>query len=129
MNDYLKTKRALSIDEMELIRQVILEEIDGDEEGTALFRRLLAKSIRYTSIRAGWGLLSAEEKADADEGRTAAHDSIITHFNMLSRYLENKGKDISWRETLGDISADPYNRKRIGDMAGYLVFAESLMQR
>ena len=129
MTAYLKIKKSLAPDEMELIRQSILKSIDGDEEGTALFNRLLEKSIRYITIRASWGTLSVEDKAETDPSRTSAHDSVITHFNMMARYLASKGKDTTWRDLLGDPDEDPYNRKRIGDEACYIVFAEALKQR
>lgn len=127
--EHEKTKNLFSVDEMETIRQSILRGIDGDEEGTALFHRLLEKSIRYATIRAGWGMLSADEKAETDSARTSAHDSVITHFNMLARYLVSKEKDTAWRDLLGDPATDPYNRKRIGDEACYIVFAEALKHR
>ncbi|MGN9012499.1 hypothetical protein ACTNBP_07090 [Oliverpabstia intestinalis] len=36
--------------------------------------------------------MSKEEKIDTDSLRTSHHDSVITHLNMLARYLKMQGE-------------------------------------
>lgn len=125
-------KRAvmpLSIDEMEKILKEMNEEIGNDEDALELYEELKEKAREYTNIRAGWSALSIADKAKTDPLRTAKHDSLITHFNMLARYLRNNEKKAAWRDLLGDPALDPENRKRIGDMGNYISFVEALNAR
>jgi len=48
---------------------------------------------------------------------------------MLARYVKMQGKAAQWRDCLGDEKENPYNRKRIGDFACYLVFINSINAR
>ena len=48
---------------------------------------------------------------------------------MKPGVYEIQGKDIEWRHKLGHIEDDPYNRKRIGDFACYIVFVNCLCRR
>ena len=57
-------------------------------DAAELYTELIAVATRYAAIRAGWQQLSREEKMDRDPSRTSCHDSVITHFNMLSRYFK-----------------------------------------
>jgi len=57
------------------------------------------------------------------------HDSVITHFNMLARWLRKQGQPANWRDELGDVEKDPALRKRIGDFACYMVFVSALLER
>ena len=66
----------------------------------------------------------SREKAECDSGRTACHDSVITKFNMLARYLKIQGRDIGWRDKLGYEEEEKLYRKKIGDFACYLVLVE-----
>lgn len=66
---------------------------------------------------------------DTDSLRTSHHDSVITHLNMLTRYLKMQGKQAMWREQLGDVEENGYVRKGIGDFACYLVFVDSICAR
>lgn len=128
-SDYSNEPNALTFEQMQQIHQEILSEIGNDEDALELYNDLLQKAIRYTKIRADWALMTREERMDADSGRTSAHDSVIIGFNMLARYLKSQGKEAGWRSILGDLDKDPSLRKRIGDMANYLVFIEALSQR
>lgn len=74
-------------------------------------------------------LSSIEEKKDRDSSRTSCHNSVITHFNMLARYLKMQGKQAKWRDELGYEEDDKYFRKTIGDFGCYLVFVNSLCAR
>jgi hypothetical protein len=67
--------------------------------------------LRYAAIRAGWPLMTAEERHGADPGRTAAHNVVIDACNILSREMGKRGMDASWREKLGQ------DRRVIGDFA------------
>ena len=58
--------------------------------------------------------------------RSAKHDSIIIKFNQLARYLRMQGKEVKWRDMLGD---ERHNRKLIGDMACFLTFVQALNGR
>jgi len=51
------------------------------------------------------------------------HDEMITNCNILARYQEKTGKDISWRKALGD---EKVTRKVIGDFASYVAFVRAL---
>lgn len=90
---------------------------------------LIAVATKYAAIRAGWQQLSREEKMDRDSSRTFCHNSVITHFNMLARYLKMQGKPAKWRDQLGYEEDDKYFRKTIGDFGCYLVFINSLCAR
>lgn len=128
-NAYLEMPKAMSLEKMQALQEAIVKEIGSDEDGQELYEELLTVAARYASIRAGWGFLSREEKLDQDMGRTSCHNSVITHFNMLARYLKQQGKEAAWRDTLGYEEDDPYNRKAIGDFACYLVFVQAICER
>ena len=66
----------------------------------------------YADLRAKWHTFSIEEKMDKDSFRTACHDNVILHFNMIARYLKMQGKEVQWREQLGDEKVDKAVRKR-----------------
>lgn len=127
--DYLKETKCLTLEEMQKIHESMELEIRTDPDALELYRELLGTAIRYAGIRARWPQLSREEKMEQDPGRTACHDSVIVKCNMLSRYLRMQGKKAAWRDVLGDETADPYDRKRIGDFACYLAFVNGLNAR
>ena len=128
-DEYLKTKKSLSFEEMQALHREIADEIGSDAEAMELFEELMRTATRYSRYRADWLLLDNDQKLDIDSSRTACHDSVITHVNMLARYLKSQGKKANWRDTLGYEEEDRYNRKRIGDFACYLVFVNSLNAR
>ncbi len=74
-------------------------------------------------------LWSTEKKLEEDPNRTSCHNSLIIKFNQLARYLKMQGNSASWRDELGYEEDDPYNRKRIGDFACYIVFLNSIHAR
>lgn len=127
--DYLKTQRSMCIEQMEKLHQMIMDEVSKDEEAMKLYVELIESAIVYSSMRARWPQMSREEKMDQDSSRTSHHDSVITHFNMLARYLRMQGKSAEWRDMLGDEKEDPYIRKAIGDFGCYLVFVNSICAR
>ncbi|MCD8110989.1 MAG: hypothetical protein LUE14_13020 [Clostridiales bacterium] len=127
--DYLENPETFTLEEMREIHTEIMKEIYADQDAAELYEQLLRKAVKYAGMRAGWLLMSREEKLSADASRTACHDSVITHFNMLARYLKSQGKSTLWRKRLGYTEDDPYRRKSIGDFACYLVFVNSLNAR
>lgn len=126
---YLTTPKALTIEQMHALHQEILEEIKTDPDAEEIYEELIDKAVAYAQMRAEWNHMSREQKMDRDPLRTAKHDSLITHFNMLARYLQQQGKNAGWREQLGDEKEDGYNRKRIGDFGCYLVFINAVNAR
>ena len=104
----------------------MIAEIGTDVDALELYNELMKVTARYATIRANWLLLSREEKNEQDSGRTSCHNSVITHFNMLARYLKQQGKTAAWRDELGYEEDDPYNRKAIGDFACYLAFVNGI---
>lgn len=127
--DYLTQRNALTVESMHQIHMEMIEEIGTDQDALELYQDLLEAATKYAAIRASWPLMSREEKMDKDARRTSCHDSAITHFNMLSRYLKQQGKAVVWRDKLGYIEDDPELRKTIGDFACYLVFISSINAR
>ena len=127
--EYLEQPKHLTIEQMENIHCQILDEIADDEDAQELYDELVHKATKYAAIRAEWLLWSRAEKMDRDRGRTMCHDSLITHFNMLARWLRKIGKETAWRDALGYEEDDRYNRKTIGDFACYIVFINSINAR
>lgn len=126
---YIKEPHSLTIEQMQNIHRELLAKIEKDSEAIELYEELITVATRYASIRAGWQQLSIEEKKDRDSSRTSCHNSVITHFNMLARYLKMQGKQAKWRDELGYEEDDKYFRKTIGDFGCYLVFVNSLCAR
>lgn len=127
--EYEKMTGALALADMVRLHREMLEAIGEDEDGLELYDELLEKAVEYANIRARWSRMSRSMKQEADEGRTAKHDSLIVKCNQLARYLKQQGRDISWREELGYEEERRANRKRIGDMACYLAFVNGLLSR
>lgn len=128
-SDYSKMYKSLTLEEMQEIHGEMLQEIGSDPTSLELYGDLYEVSLRYAVKRAEWSRMSREEKMDADQGRTMTHDSVITHFNMLARWLRKQGQPANWRDELGDVEKDPALRKRIGDFACYMVFVSALLER
>lgn len=126
---YMEEPYSLSMEQMNAIQIELLKEIGTDPDAAELYTELIAVATRYAAIRAGWQQLSREEKMDRDPSRTSCHDSVITYFNVLARYLKSHGKQSRWRDLLGYEEDDKYFRKTIGDFACYLVFINSLCSR
>lgn len=118
--DYIGSQDEITIEECMRLHQMMAEEIQGDEDSEELYADLLEKALDYIPIRVRWTYKTREWKTNIDESRTMYHDSMITHFNMLARYLKQQGKEAKWRDELGDA------RKRIGDFAGYLIYVQSI---
>ena len=127
--EYLKQPKAITFEKMQTIHAEMLAEIGADVEALELYDELMKVATRYAIIRANWLLLSREEKNEQDSGRTSCHNSVITHFNMLARYLKQQGKAAAGRDDRGYDEDNPYNRKAIGDFACYLAFVNGINAR
>ena len=127
--DYLKEPRSLSLDRMMELHRQLMAEVGDDPDAEELYAALLEEATEYAEIRASWPLMSREDRMAKDPSRTAHHNSVISHYDMLARLLRRQGKTADWREELGDEKADRYFRKTMGDFACFLVFINSLMAR
>ena len=114
---------------MQQIHNDLLADLDNDPEALELYEELIAAATKYAAMRAKWLQLPRQEKMDTDSLRTSHHDSVITHFNMLARYLRMQGKKAALRDALVDEKENKYGRKTIGDFACYLVFMNSICAR
>lgn len=123
--DYLnKASDTLTLEKANKLLSEIEGSIDAnDEDARELYNDFLEGSFAYANVRAGWLILSKEQKMNEDKGRTLKHDSVINRVNILARYLESIGKDVSWREELGD------SRKTIGDFACYVALLYGVSAR
>ncbi len=126
--EYLEEPKSLSWEDCNCRHQTMVEAIGDDPDALELYGELMEASANYVQTRALWSVMDHEEKMEQNELRTARHDSVITHFNMLARYLKDKGKDTSWWDDLG---ADPvgYGRKAIGDFGCFLAFVGGINAR
>lgn len=122
--EYLTKKDSLTLEKADEILSRIEASLDkNDEDAMELYNDFLEGAVAYANVRAGWLLLSNDEKMDQDKGRTYKHDSVINRVNILARYFEKTGKEVSWREDLGE------SRKAIGDFACYVSLVYGLRAR
>ena len=118
--DYKGRVNDITIEECMELHQMIKSEINDDKEAEEIYADLLEKALDYIPYRVRWTYKDREWRNRYDESRTMCHDSMITHFNMLARYLQQQGRSAEWRDKLGD------DRRRIGDFAGYLLYMQSI---
>ena len=90
------------------------EKYERDADFTELRNQLLEHAVNYARIRVDWKLKDLGERKRMDELRTSMHNVFIHSCNILSRYMEKKNMDSSWREKLTE------DRKTIGDFACYI---------
>lgn len=128
-DSYLERVFALSFEDASRIFTTIKKQIENDAEMTGLYHDLLSRSIEYSSVRAEWQMMTTEEKGAIDKRRSEIHNAVIREFDILARNLGKLGHDTSWRDELGDLNRNSDYRKRIGDMACYLVLFEGLNAR
>ena len=122
--EYLTKNDALTLEKADENLSRIEASLDkNDEDAIELYNDFLEGAVAYANVRAGWLLLSNDEKMEQDKGRTYKHDSVINRVNILARYLDKIGKDVSWREALGE------SRKAIGDFACYVSLVYGLRAR
>ena len=128
-DSYLERIFALPFEDASRIFATIKKQIENDEDMTDLYHDLLSRSIEYSAVRAEWQMMTTEEKGVIDSRRSEIHNAVIREFDILARNLGRLGHDTSWRDDLGDLNRNPDYRKRIGDMACYLVLFEGLNAR
>ena len=126
---YLERVFALPFEDASRIFTTIKKQIENDEDMTDLYHDLLSRSIEYATVRAEWQMMEPDEKGAIDSRRSEIHNAVIREFDILARNLGRLGHDTSWRDDLGDLNRNPHYRKRIGDMACYLVLFEGLNAR
>lgn len=93
--NYLQTPKSLTFDQMRDLHQKLLKEIENDPVGQELYDELIGEATTYAEIRAKWLSLDRSQKMEQDSFRTDCHNSVITHFNMMARYLKTQGKILS----------------------------------
>ena len=128
-DSYLERIFALPFEDASRIFATIKKQIENDEDMTDLYHDLLSRSIEYAAVRAEWQMMEPDEKGAIDDRRSEIHNAVIREFDILARNLGKLGHDTSWRDELGDLKRNPDYRKRIGDMACYLVLFEGLNAR
>ena len=128
-NEYLTAPKAMSFEECGRLHQEILKGIDNDKDALEIYDNLIEKATEYAALRSNWTTRDIVWTLNEDPRRTATHDTLISHINMLSRYLKHVGKSNNWREILGYEEDNSYNRKRIGDFGCYLAFVHALNGR
>lgn len=128
-DSYLKRVFALPFEDASRIFTTIKKQIENDAEMTGLYHNLLSRSIEYATVRAEWQMMEPDEKGAIDKRRSEIHNAVIREFDILARNLGRLGHDTSWRDELGYLEKNPDYRKRIGDMACYLVLFEGLNAR
>lgn len=104
----------------QLVESISLCTLEDKDE---FWNEFIDRAARYTYIRNQWETMSTEEKMAADDGRTQAHNVVITALNTLARIVEREGGDASWRLKLGD------HRKRIGDFACFVSYITGISNR
>ena len=126
-DEYLSMHDTLTFEEAVGIIKQISDSINpNSEDDVEILTDFLNAAANYAKIRADWYQMPREKRMDIDSHRTACHNLVIFHLNLLSRYLAQKGCDVSWREKLGDESE---YRKRIGDFACYVACIQGLGAR
>ena len=86
-DSYVKESGAITIEQMRKMHENMMLEIGEDEDALELYDDLCNAIFPYADLRAKWHTFSIEEKMDKDSFRTACHDNVILHFNMIARYF------------------------------------------
>ena len=127
--EYLEMPKSITIEKCFEIHKMMTEEVGNDEDAVELYDEIIEKAVEYVSLRAKWTFMDKQWKMDEDPGRTRKHDALIVKFNQLAKYLKMQGKEAKWRDMLGYIEDDPYNRKVIGDMACFMIYVHGINGR
>ena len=106
-----------------MVKSMRVSTLDAGDK-TEFWEDFVNSAIKYTSKRCKWEIMSREARIEEDDGRTKAHDALISATDILARNLGGKhGADVSWRTSLGD------ERKRIGDFACFVVYMLGISNR
>ncbi len=125
---YLENKDSLSFEEALVIYNKIMSATEKDDKVfKELWNDVISYASDYVKIRNQWNHLSKENKISKDSIRTSRHNAFISTLTPLERYMKLQGWDSTWMQDLG--SAEPRNRQRLGDFAGYLLCIGTLRGR
>lgn len=116
---YGRRPDALALGDFGRIHGKLMEQI-GDEDQLDAYYDVLLAAQEYVIYRQRWNMMSVFEKALTDDERTEKHDEVIRRMEIL----EALTPDRKWAEEL-----DLENRKRVGDMACWLMFVEGINAR
>lgn len=125
--EYLKTSRAFSIEDMLQLYYEMNAEIGTDENAIEIYDELVDSAVRYARFRAERSVLNSSKKRALEESQTSSHNSVIIKLNVLARYLQTLGEKTKWRDVLGRDENNLNVRKRIGDFACFLVFMNCII--
>ncbi|MCU1276014.1 MAG: hypothetical protein JWO48_3445 [Bryobacterales bacterium] len=75
---------------------------------------VIETAVRYARMRVDYFRADAERQRTIGADRTATHNALISHIDVLARVMKQNGEDAAWRERLGN------DRKSIGDFACWL---------
>jgi len=135
---YLMNSDHISFEEMENIHSsIFLDVTNSDRDFEELWNNVVYSAIKYTRIRAEWNNLSGEQKMKTGSQRTNCHNTLLSAFISLERYMNWKKLNTCWTKqlflqdfieprTIKDIDS---RRERIGDFGNYLTFIYALNGR
>jgi len=105
------------------IANELIKHESKDEDFIELRQDFFIASLRYSNLRFKWYFTDMENKKEMDKERTAAHNSLISCWNALCRYMNNQGIELASNALF------PNDRKNIGDLACYLCAIIGIMSR
>lgn len=104
----------------------IASEIFNQLENSKLvhLREMLYKSaFRYVEYRFQWNFKTLEERLEAGEERSIAHNAFISNCDIMARNMGKNGEPSQWQVKLTN------DRKVLGDFACMLVTLIGLKNR
>lgn len=123
-NDFLKDKGIITFEQAEKIYEDLISSVNiHDSEFLEYWQRLIELCAQYAEARGKFLTIPLCEREYADESRKRIHDSIIIQLNIIKRYAEKLGNDVSWFDEFHD------DRKRKGDFANYLNYVYAVNAR
>ena len=125
-SDYLTNTNIIPTEEAQSLYDELVEIVKANVKDTTLMElwdELLEAVMDYAEFRQRWLLMEIEKRISKDKTRTMYHDVVMVKFDILARYMEKNGMDVSWKTALGE------NRKRVGDFACYIALFMALEQR
>ena len=84
-----------------------------DESLKPLFRDFYASAVRHSHLLAEWALAGRDARKAMEHSVLLSRDTLLESLNLLSRDMQARGKNMGWRDRLGD------ERLSIGDLACY----------
>lgn len=122
--DFLKDKGIITFEQAEKIYEDLISSVNiHDSEFLEYWQRLIELCAQYAEARGKFLTIPLGEREYADELRKRIHDSIIIQLNIIKRYAEKLGNDVSWFDEFHD------DRKRKGDFANYLNYIYAVNAR